>query len=239
VQGLVSDDRSPTFVQTPISPPARSLAKRTGTFALAEDGTLEGEVRLEYTGHLAVDFKERYDAESAEEREKTVREQVREQLGAAELSEVALENVTDPSKPFVTAYKVKVPGYAQRTGKRLFLQPAYFERGRRPLFPASQRLHPVYFEYPWSEEDEVEIQLPAGYALESPDAPAPITVGDLSEYQVRLSVRDGRLRLRRAFHFGGGSRILFPTDVYTVLKGYFDDIQKSDEHALTLRQVGP
>jgi hypothetical protein len=46
-------------------------------------------------------------------------------MSTAELSDIRIENVTDPVKPFVYAYHVRVPGYAQRTGKRLFLQPAF------------------------------------------------------------------------------------------------------------------
>jgi hypothetical protein len=54
---LVSDPKEPTWVQTPISPPEKSQERRIGKFQLLEDGTLEGDVRIEYTGHLAYDKK--------------------------------------------------------------------------------------------------------------------------------------------------------------------------------------
>ena len=54
---------------------------------------------------------------------------IKAQMSTAELSDIRIENVTDPVKPFIYAFHVKVPGYAQRTGKRLFLQPAFFQRG--------------------------------------------------------------------------------------------------------------
>ena len=239
VQSLVSDPQEPTFVSTPISEPERSVVKRKGTFRLAADGTLEGEVHLEYSGHLGGDLKEEHDTESPEEREKSFRESVQERLSAAEISDLRVENATDPVKPLVTTYRVRVPGYAQRTGKRLFLQPGYFQRGRGPTFPTSERSHPVYFRFPWAEEDEVAIDLPEGFSLESPDAPAPLSAGDLSEYGVRLSVARGRqLRYQRKFFFGGKGRIVFGTDVYPTLKSFFDAIHKSDDHALTLKQAG-
>jgi hypothetical protein len=64
-----------------------------------------------------------------------------------------------------------VPGYAERTGKRLFLQPAFFQKGVGPMFPTSNRQHDVYFHYPWMEEDQIVIELPEGYALDNAESP--------------------------------------------------------------------
>ena len=63
-------------------------------------------------------------------------------------------------KPFIYKYHVRVPEYAQRTGKRLFLQPGFFLKGIDPMFSAGTRRYPIYFHYPWSEEDKITIDLP-------------------------------------------------------------------------------
>jgi hypothetical protein len=47
--------------------------------------------------------------------------------------------VTDPSKPLVYQYKIRIPNYAQKTGKRLFLQPGFFEYGAAPMFSTATR----------------------------------------------------------------------------------------------------
>ncbi|MBA3240319.1 MAG: DUF3857 and transglutaminase domain-containing protein [Acidobacteria bacterium] len=242
---LVSDGKEPAFVRTPLSGPAKSAEKRTGKFKLREDGTLEGDVRVEYTGHLAHDMKERYDDESPAEREESVREQLKGRLGGVEISGLQVENVTDPTQPFVTKYHIVVPAYAQRTGKRLFLQPAFFQRGVGPTFPTSTRRHEVYFHYPWSEEDRVEIDLPEGFALDNPETPTPINAGALSKYEPKAQVTtDGRTVIYlRKFYFGGspkgdGGILIFPTGTYTQLKGYFDEMHKQDGHTLSVKQGG-
>src|ERR1043165_8582510 len=51
VDGLIADTR-PEWMRTPMSAPDKSKEKRTGTLTLSEDGTLEGDVTIEYTGHL-------------------------------------------------------------------------------------------------------------------------------------------------------------------------------------------
>jgi hypothetical protein len=235
---LLSDPKDPVWLDTPLSGPEKSKQKRTATLRLSEDGTIEGDVRIEYYGHSAVERKEWDDDDSPAQREETLRDSVKAQMSTAELSEIKIENITDPVKPFVYVYHVRVPGYAQRTGKRLFLQPAFFEHGIGPLFPASGRTHPVYFHYPWSEADQVTIELPAGFTLDNADAPPPITITQIMAYQPTIGVtRDGKtLVYKRDFFFGGGGAIFFPVKTYPDLKGLFDSINKADNHTITLKQ---
>ncbi|MDQ3805911.1 MAG: DUF3857 and transglutaminase domain-containing protein [Acidobacteriota bacterium] len=239
---LVSDPKGALFVTTPVSGPEKSVERRTGKFRLAEDGTLEGQVRIEYTGHLAYDMKERNEDDSPAEREEALRERFKSRLGEVELADIQVENATDPDKPFAYSLRVRVPGYAQRTGKRLFLQPAFFQRGLGPLFPTSARRHDVYFYYPWSEEDAVEITLPEGFALDNPDAPAPFGAGPISRYEPRAAVtKDGRtIVYSRKFFFNPLNEtglVVFPTTSYPNLKQYFDQVHKQDGHTISLKQA--
>ncbi|HEU4386313.1 MAG TPA: hypothetical protein VFV34_00850, partial [Blastocatellia bacterium] len=204
---------------------------------LTEDGTLEGDIRVETTGHHATEERLTYSSGSPAEYETSFKEDLKERLPAADVSDIRVENPLDSSKPFVYAYKINVPAYAERTGRRLFLKPSYFQYGRKPLFTAAERRNPVYFSFPWSEDDTVLIELPSGYTLESPDAPAPVVVGKMSEYKVKMAVLNGRtLEYRRSFYFGGGGVILFPRESYSQLKSVFDSLDRNDNHIVTLKQ---
>ena len=221
--------------KTPLSAPEKSVKKRTAKLRLSEDGTLEGDVRMEYTGHFAVEKKEENDDESAEQREKNLRDMIKEQMSTAELSGIRIENVVDPVKPFLYSFHVRVPGYAQRTGKRLFLQPAFFEKGIAAMFSASTRKHSIYFHYSWSEDDAVTLDLPAGFALENAETPQSFGARDVADYKVKISVvgKAEALEYRRTFRFDG---LLFPVSSYAGLKLMFDAVYLSDNHTITLKQ---
>ncbi|MFS8085124.1 MAG: hypothetical protein ACMG6H_05800, partial [Acidobacteriota bacterium] len=236
-QALVTDPKESTFVKTPMSSPEKSLEKRTAKLKVTEDGTIEGDVRIEYSGHLGIDLKNLNDDDSPEQREQNLRDKIKERMSTAEISQIRIENVTDPDKPFVYAYHIRVPGYAQRTGKRLFLQPGFFEHGKGPLFSASERKYEIYFHYPWSEQDDVTIELPPGFALDNADQPAPFGSPPVTQYRVTMGItKDGRtLIYRRNFFFGGGDQILFPANTYAALKQLFDAVNTADNHTITFK----
>jgi hypothetical protein len=237
-QALLSDPKQPVWLETPLSSPDKSKVKRSAKLKLSDDGTLEGDAHIEYYGHLGVFHKEWNDEDSPAQREETLRDIVKKQMSTAEVTDIKIENITDPLKPFVYSYHIRVPGYAQRTGKRVFLQPEFFQHGVEPLFSGSERRYPVYFNYPWSEEDAVTIDLPAGFSLDNADAPAPFRVGPLSEYNGTMGItQDGtQMVYKRKFFFGGGGAIVFPVTTYSDLKSYFDSVHQADNHTVTLKQ---
>lgn len=238
VDALIAD-KSPAWVMTPISLPEQSKETRVATLHLDENGTLEGDVIVQDTGHLAVDRRAFNEDDSSNKREENLKTAVKNRLSTAELTSVVIENVTDPNKPFVYKYHVRVPGYAQRTGKRLFLEPAFSQKGLAALFGSSTRRNLIYFHFAWSEEDKVTISLPKGYVLDNLDVPPPINAGGVCRYAVKMELTKDAASLiyNRSFSFGNKAILLFPAEGYAQIKRLFDDINKSDNHTVAFRQV--
>jgi hypothetical protein len=135
---------------------------------------------------------------------------------------------------------VRVPNYAQRTGKRIFLQPGFFEYGESALFSTAARKYDIYFNYPWSENDTVEINLPKGFTLDNADTPGELSDGrKIGFLQIKIGVDNSTtfLKYERNFHFGGDGNILFPVNTYQPLKNMFDAFHKADTHTITLKQM--
>jgi Domain of Unknown Function with PDB structure (DUF3857)/Transglutaminase-like superfamily len=216
-----------------------SNAKRTGKFKLLEDGTLEGDVKIEYSGHLASQYKINNYDDSASKQEETLKDDVKKTMSTSELSNISIENLKDPNLPFVYNYKIKVPNYAQKTGKRMFFQPGFFEYGSTPRFVAAKRTYPIYFRFPWSETDEIEIELPKGFALDNAESPSGIADPDKItslDFNVSINKATNVLTYKRQFHFGGGDTILFQSGLYPQVKAMFDNFNKADSQIITLKQ---
>ena len=233
---LVVDPKQTSFVTTPLAPPEKSGIHRQADLRLTEDGTIEGTVRVEYTGHPGSSRKRRYDGMTEAEREEAIIEAVEGRLSTAELSDIQFHNVNDPDKPFGYEYSIRVPGYAQVTGKRVFVQPAYFQMGTAATFVTSERKHDIYFDYPWSEQDTLTIELPGGFEGDNVEAPSSFSLGGVGEYRAKLGFSEaGKLVYERTFDFGREGKIMFPKVAYPQLKTIFDRIHSEDNRLVTLK----
>jgi len=237
---LISDSKEGHWEKTQMSPAKSSVEKRSGKFKLLDDGSLEGTVRLEYTGQIGAEVKEYNDDNTPQQREETLKNLVKSNImSSAEISDVSIENVTDPDKPFIYTFKVRVPGYATKTGKRIFFQPNVFEKGAKPMFEAADRVNEIYFKYPYAESDDITIELPSGFELESPDAPAAVHDQDgigTDDFRISLSMDHKMLLYRRDFTWGNGGYLRFEKPAYPALKNLFDAFYTANSHSLILKQ---
>lgn len=235
----VVGEKDLVWVQTPYSDHEFSKTKRTGKFQLLDDGTLEGDVAVEIHGQPALLYRMENFDESPATLEEQLKDDVKREISAAEVSAIVIENLDSGSKPLIMRYKVRVPNYAQKTGKRLFLQPGFFEYGKSAVFSSSDRKYDIFFRYPWSEEDKIEIAFPKNFDLDNaetpPDVADPSRIGS-SVVRMGVDKANNVLIYNRKFHFGAGGNVLFNSSVYQPLKGLFDAFHKSDSHTISLRQ---
>ncbi len=238
---LISGPKDPIIINTPLSEPGKSVSKRNGLFRLSESGELEGDVRIEHTGHAATSRRHDYQEQQQEERKEHLQKMLTDQYSGAEVTSIRIENTTDADKPLVLSYHIKVADYAQKTGKRLLLPIEYFQRNLPTKFSASERKYPVYFAYPWMETDQVSVVLPKGYELENAEMPSAIPLQPVGEHKfvAQYDPANRTLLCTRELVFGKNGAILFPTANYPALKRAFQVIHQSDQHVLPLKQVAP
>ncbi len=224
---------------TPLSGYEKTVSKRNGKFRLLEDGTLVGKIQGEYTGHLAEYHKlVNYD-DSQNKREERLIASVQSRLSTAEVTGIKIENFNDPELPFKYEYDIRVPNYAQKTGKRLFIQPGFFEYGVKPVFSSATRKYDISFSYPWQVIDEVSIEYPEGFELDNPDAPGEVSdprkIGSL-KISMRVTKSTRTLNYTRDFYFGNYETIQFPAAFYSTVKNLFDSFHRASSHTITFKQ---
>ena len=83
---------------------------------------------------------------------------------------------------------------------------------------------------------DVTVKVPAGYGLESPEAPGSFPMGEIGGYEASVKVGEGQLAYHRTLVFGRGGRLAYQQKVYPAVKQAFDVIHDKDQHTITLRQ---
>jgi hypothetical protein len=153
-----------------------------------------------------------------------------------ELGEVVVQHATEPERPLVVSYPVRVPHYAAVTQTRLVFPLAFFQQGVPPVFTAATREHVVYLPFESTEDDSVEVILPPGFTLEDAEAPAAFALPPAVEYRTSLdpSAERDRLVFRRSVSHGG---MFYPTTTYRLLKEAFDDLHRRDGHVVIARRM--
>jgi hypothetical protein len=237
---LVGDDSNPGLVRVPLSGAYLSVKTRSGTLRLLEDGTIEGELGSEFAGHFSAGTKEAYDQVTQPEWEKGFKEAFTERMSGAEITGIKFLGTDSAKAPYGYSLHLKMPGYAQRTGTRMFVKPAVFEYGDRAVFTAALRTNPIYFPFPWTERDTVTLTLPPGYEFEDAASLPSVKFGDHAAYEYVLTISPDRHEavLKRTLVVCNAKQILFSVEEYQGLKRFFDLVVQDDGFALSVRKAG-
>lgn len=232
---FVATSKGPKWLVAPQAPVEKSRTKRTARLQLDEEGTLTGDVQIEHTGHTAYDARERFHALTPAKLEDGVRELAQARMPGAEVTQASVSPDREFMKPFVLKYSVRVSGYAEQAGQRLFFQPGFFTKGQPPFFTAAQREYDVSFNYAILNEDDVSIKIPPGYRIEEGSAPRTVNRVSWGRHDIEISHSRGRgeIYYKRFFEF---LPVLIPAKRYSEVKTIFDLLHMQDTHMLTLRK---
>jgi len=230
--GLKLEKKGGTFVKAPPITYDKSVTRRTATMTLGEDGTLKGDVVLEFEGAEALEH--RLDAIDSDEagRKKDLEDELKQWLPTGAIVKMAVSQGWETTGgPVVARFNVELPNYATLAGKRLLIPAFLFQLKQNQAFAHSQRKYPVYFPYPFTDTDTVSIKVPSGFTLESVPPAQDAKLAGTARYQ-NVSNFDGiQLVSQRQLAFNG---IFFDVDKYSELKSFFGKVQAGDEQQAIL-----
>jgi transglutaminase-like putative cysteine protease len=234
---LIANEKGALIEPVAGAPAERSFRHQVATLTLNDDGALEGDVTLSYTGYFEATEKNALDAASTDKIEKHLLAALEPHLKGAEISEVKIVGAAKPLEPLQVRFHLRVPEFAERTGSRLFIQPNIFRRGVKALFEAPTRKTTIIFPHRYRETDEISLVLPEGAVIEAGSAPAGLDLGAIGSYDVGISwsAKNRTVRLRRDFSF---NVLGYNAEKYATVKRIYEIMQERDDHTLTFRVGG-
>lgn len=222
-----------TFYMTPNPDSTGAVTRRNAELTLEEDGTLKGKIVVQLNGQEALS--RRLDALEEDEtgRNKDLEDDVKSWIAAS--ADLKLEKVTgweSTEEPLVAEFSVELPGYASQAGKRMLLPTGIFQAQQKNPFAHAERVHPIYFRYPYQEVDNVHVKLPAGYSIESMPRPQEQNHA-AGRILTKRESQAGELFFSRGLEM---PVFYVAQENYGTLKDFFNVIQTVDEEQAVLRR---
>lgn len=221
------------LISTPGTNGDGSILSRSAEMKLAADGAVKGEVRVEFQGAEALE--RRLSALDTDEsgRKKELEDEVKLWLPAnATVQMVDSVGWEKEYDPLVAIFNVEVPEFASVAGKRLLVPTALFQPKQKRVLKSGPRKFPVYYNYAFTENDHITIQLPEGYSLETLAAPQTAST-KFARYTTDAKTTGPHINLERSLKFGG---VFFQPDAYEELRNFFSKVQAGDELQTVVRQ---
>jgi Domain of Unknown Function with PDB structure (DUF3857) len=234
VRGLKLDKDGGTWVETSLPTSADSGIQRKAELKLTETGDLEGKLTVTYTGLEAAQRRVEERLADDTQRKKLLEDEVRWAIPAA--CEVELTNQPDwkSSSSLVAEYTLKVPGWASGAGRRALLPVGLFGAPEKHLFDHADRVHPIYFEFPFQRADDVSIDLPLGWEITTVPEQQKLDAKAIT-YVLEAKNNKGTLHLNRVLNV---DVLLLPTKNYATLRKIFQVVRTGDEEQIILQPGG-
>jgi hypothetical protein len=199
---------------------------------LTEDGNLEGTLKLVYTGLEAMYHRQEMRHADEVTRKKFLEDRIKNQVPIN--SEVELTSQPDwesSESPLVAEFRLTIPNWASSAGKHSTIPAGVFTAFEKHVFERENRIHPIYVDYPYEKEDDVTIELPAGWKVESVP-PSKTIDGHVLIYSVKVENNQTTLRLTRKLTW---KFLLLDQKYYTPLRNFFQNVRTEDDQQILLQ----
>jgi hypothetical protein len=232
VIGLRLDKDGGTWIRTTLPLSSESKIERNAKLKLSDTGDLQGKLTITYTGLEAM--RPRLDNRNADEveRKKYLEDELKGQVPAA--VEAELTNKPDWANsgvPLVAEFNITIPGWSSNAGKRALLPVGIFAATEKKIFEHANRVHPIYFEYPFEKIDDVTITLPDGWQVSSIPK-AQNQDGHVIVYNLSVEDKKGAVHLTRKLDV---DVLLLEAKYYGALRNFFQVVRTGDEEQIVLQ----
>jgi hypothetical protein len=232
VAGLRLDKDGGTWVTTTVPDSTVSHIERKADLRLTDQGSLEGKLTVTFSGLEALSMRHEMHNEDEAARKTYMENQVRESIPVG--IEVELKNQPEwksSSPTLVGEFELKVPGWASGAGHRALIPVGLFSAPEKHVFEHASRVHPIYFDFPTARLDDVTIELPLDWKVNSMP-PAHVDEGRVCAYNTKAENKQGTLHLTRKLSVDA---ITLETKYYSALRNFFQVVRTGDEQQIVLQ----
>ena len=212
--GLLIEGTDSELVQFPVLSPELNTIRRSATFALQPDGSLQGNITEQRFGDSSEHVRALYLQGDAKQQESYIDRRLSQDFTSFNVSGFKIENVASLNKPVTTTFTLSAERYGRTMGSLLMVRPRVlgsqgFELDRK------HRTYPIDLRETMLASDDYTITLPEGYAVDELPEPVKLDVG-FASYESSTKLDGNALHYTRTYTV---RELSLPADRY-------DDLQK-------------
>ncbi len=232
-EALVLSREKGEWLETPVTPSENTEVRHTARLKLdPEDGQLEGTVTTTYTGILAARWRRQQQWKDVAEHKRALEEEMRQQVPIS--AEVELTNLPDwnsTSDRLTAEFRVRIPSWGQRAGRRLLLAPGIFSAEEKHFFGLETRHYPVWYPFPEARVDDIVVELPEGW-MATALPPEVHQNQKVSAYASEVRAEEKTLHVRR--------RLAVDMDrvspgSYSAWRSFYNTVRTTDEEQIVVQ----
>ena len=144
---------------------------------------------------------------------------------------VSLSGLKSVDDPIVATFDVELPSLGSFAASRAILPLSVFAASSKNPFAPAQRKLPISFSHSWTEEDDVTLEMPEGYAVESLPKGVSWDVG-AATFKTAYASDEKSVHFTRAFQVY--SRF-FDTTAYDPIRKFFGAVTAADQEQAVLK----
>jgi len=221
-----------SWVKTALPQSSDSRIEHVAKLRLTDSGNLEGTVKVTYTGLEALHHRQEVRNADDAARKKFLEDRIRNQVpGTAEVELTNKPDWNNPETPLVAEYNLDLSNWASNAGKRTLIPAGLFTAVEKRLFEHANRVHPIYLEYPYEKDDDVTIELPAGWQAASIPPPQSQD-GHIVSYALTVENDHNTLHLTRKLRW---DFLILEQKYYPALRSFFQMVRTGDEEQIVLQ----
>jgi hypothetical protein len=214
------------MISTPVPATSDATIVRHAALELDEDGLASGKINLELTGQSAAIWREDERHEDETGRKKAFENQFKEWLPAGSTVDVTnIKNWEDDTLPIEVEATAKIPNFGTSAGRRMLVPVSPFQATQASAFHSQDRVNSIYFSFPSEEIDDVKIESPGSYKVETVPPARKLSPGPIS-YEISVTPQGNMMEMKRHLVLGG---MMFPADSYPALRSFFNSVKSNDE----------
>lgn len=230
--GIRLNPKAAAEVMTPMPGSGQAVTTRTATLRLSRDGTLEGQLKVAYTGQEALDYRRAMSGRDDTGLRKAMEGRVKSWLPAGATVEITTPGHWEDSDDLLSIEcHIKVPSFVYFQGRRAFFPAAVFNADRPAFLVHANRVHDIYFPYPYQVADNLTIELPPGFEAEALPASRKQNT-NVASFENGVLHAAGKVEFTRRLAIEG---IYFLSHRYPEVKAFFEKVRSSDDEKIVVR----